>query len=240
LQRIFRICSAKRLLLATCGLSQRFWGFGGMAPEVCFLSTRSRFKARSCPNSRCDLDRTANRKTKLAVGTPLIDGDFGKAVRVLVPQSRARRQITGGPRAFQQLPGRGKSCPLWQHGRPEARHGVAEMVDVDDLREVVRPVWPAIRVIIAWLARRLGTRFAADALRTKQLSRRTIMARKEVYVDENGGTTSALLVSMFIAALFVLGLFLFGGDVFNFTGKKDLNVNLEPPRIDRPASSGAG
>ena len=45
---------------------------------------------------------TANRKIELAVSSALIDGDFGKSVRVLVPECRARRLIAEGPRALQQ------------------------------------------------------------------------------------------------------------------------------------------
>ena len=47
-----------------------------------------------------DFDRSANRKTELAVSAPLIDGDFGKPVRILVPEGRARRLIAEGPRAL--------------------------------------------------------------------------------------------------------------------------------------------
>jgi hypothetical protein len=37
-----------------------------------------------------DFNGTADRKIELAVSTPLIDGDFSKSIRVLVPESRAR------------------------------------------------------------------------------------------------------------------------------------------------------
>jgi hypothetical protein len=51
--------------------------------------------------SRDDLDRTADRETKIAVRAPLVNGDFGKPVRILVPKGRAERPITEGPFAFQ-------------------------------------------------------------------------------------------------------------------------------------------
>jgi hypothetical protein len=38
---------------------------------------------------RDDLDRNANRETKVAVRAPLINGDFGEPVRILVPEGRA-------------------------------------------------------------------------------------------------------------------------------------------------------
>ena len=51
-------------------------------------------------HSRYDFDRCANRETELAVGAPLIYGDFSKPVRILVPEGRTRRLITEGPRAL--------------------------------------------------------------------------------------------------------------------------------------------
>jgi hypothetical protein len=44
-----------------------------------------------------DFNGTANRETEFAVGTPLIDGDFSKPVRILVPKGRAGRLIAEGP-----------------------------------------------------------------------------------------------------------------------------------------------
>jgi hypothetical protein len=46
-----------------------------------------------------DLDRTADGKTEIAVRPPLVDGEFGKPVGILIPESHAWRQITEGPRA---------------------------------------------------------------------------------------------------------------------------------------------
>ena len=83
---------------------------------------------------------------------PLIDGDFGKPVRVLVPEGGARRPIAEGPFALQHPTRRGKPSVGRQHGRPQPSHGIAEMIDVNDLAEVVRPVCPAVRAILARLA----------------------------------------------------------------------------------------
>src|SRR6266478_7164548 len=99
---------------------------------------------RSCD----DLDRTADGKTEIAVRPPLIDGKFGKPVGVLIPESRAWRQITEGPRAVQNPTCRGQPCAGRQHSRPQAGHGIAEVIDVDDLAEVIRPVCPAISAIV--------------------------------------------------------------------------------------------
>ena len=47
-------------------------------------------------HSRYDFDRCANRETELAVGAPLIYGNFSKPVRILVPEGRALRLIAKG------------------------------------------------------------------------------------------------------------------------------------------------
>src|SRR5262245_64256412 len=96
-----------------------------------------------------DLDRTADRKTKIAVCAPAIDRDFGKPVRILVPESRARRPIAEGPRVLEHAARRGKFGIGRQHRCPQAGHGIAEVIDVDDFGEVVRPLSSAIRVILA-------------------------------------------------------------------------------------------
>src|SRR4029453_16260135 len=95
-----------------------------------------------CLHSRDDLDRTADLKTELAIGAPLINGDFGKSVRIFVPECHALRQIAEGHGALPPPTRRGKACIERQHGRPQPGHGIAEMVDVNDLRKVVRPVCP--------------------------------------------------------------------------------------------------
>jgi hypothetical protein len=104
------------------------------------------------PSFNDDLNANADRKTEIAVRAPLIDGDFGKPIRILVPEGSTRRQIAEGPRALQHSTGHGKPCVGWQHRRPYAGHGVAEMIDVHDLAEVVRPGCPAICVILTWPA----------------------------------------------------------------------------------------
>ena len=53
------------------------------------------------PSLRDDLDRIADRETKIAVRAPLVDRYLGKPVRILVPKGRSWRPITEGPFAFQ-------------------------------------------------------------------------------------------------------------------------------------------
>jgi hypothetical protein len=88
----------------------------------------------------------------------LINGGFSEAVRVLVPEGCTWRPIAKGPLALQQLSRRGKPSIGREDGRPQPCHGIAEMVDVNDLAEVIWPVRPAIRLISA---RPAGWRFAA-------------------------------------------------------------------------------
>src|SRR5262249_39850466 len=57
---------------------------------------------------RSDLDRSADRETKIAVRAPLIDRDFGESVRILVPERRARWPIAEGLRALQHSVRRNK------------------------------------------------------------------------------------------------------------------------------------
>src|SRR5580704_11255621 len=111
-----------------------------------------------CLRLRDDLDRNADRETKIAVSAPLINSDFGEPVRILVPEGRARRPIAEGPLALQQLTRRDELSVGRQRGRPQPSHGIAEMVDVNDFAEIVRPICPTIRVI---LARPAGWRLAA-------------------------------------------------------------------------------
>ena len=81
------------------------------------------------------------------IRAPLIDGDFDKSVRVLIPEGGAHRQVA--PRALQDPTCRNESGIKWHCRCPQAGHGVAEVVDIADLAEIVRPVWAAIRVILA-------------------------------------------------------------------------------------------
>jgi hypothetical protein len=64
------------------------------------------------------------------------------------------------------------------------------------------------------------------------------MADKEIHHVSDSGGGSWLAAGIVIAALALFGLF-FISDGFNFGGNKDINVNIEPPKIDRPAG-GAG
>ena len=80
----------------------------------------------------------------------------------LVPKGRAWRPITEGSLALQYPTRRGEPRAR-RRGRPQPSHGIAEMVDVDDLTEVVRPVRAAIRAILARLAgRRRAVRPASE------------------------------------------------------------------------------
>src|SRR5262245_22133979 len=87
-----------------------------------------------------DRDRTADRKTEIAVRAALVDRDFGKSVRILVPEGRAGRPIAERPRVLQHAARRGELGVGRQHRRAQAGHGIAEVIDVDDFGEVVRPV----------------------------------------------------------------------------------------------------
>jgi hypothetical protein len=44
---------------------------------------------RASLHSRDDLDRSADRKTEVAVGAPQVDRNFGEPVRILIPEGRA-------------------------------------------------------------------------------------------------------------------------------------------------------
>ena len=71
---------------------------------VSLVRASQQIKAVSDPplHSRDDLDRNADLKTELAIRAPLIDGNFGKPVRILVPEGRARRPIAEGYQLAQQ------------------------------------------------------------------------------------------------------------------------------------------
>src|SRR6516164_2547436 len=85
-----------------------------------------------------------------------------KPVRILVPKGLAWLPIAEGPLAL-QYPTRCGEFSVWgQRGRSQPSHGIAEMVDVDDLTLVIRPVCAAIRAVLAQLA---GWRLAACQLR---------------------------------------------------------------------------
>jgi hypothetical protein len=57
-----------------------------------------------------DLNGTANGESKLAICAPLIDGDFGKSVGILVPKGAAGRSIAEGAGTIQYATGRGQPC----------------------------------------------------------------------------------------------------------------------------------
>src|SRR5262249_23282026 len=96
-----------------------------------------------------DLDRPTHCQPQIAVRAALVDRDFGKPVRILVPEGRTRRAIAEGPRPLQDAPRSGELDAGCQRRCPQAGHGVAEMIDVDDFGEVVGPVSSAIRVVLA-------------------------------------------------------------------------------------------
>src|SRR5215472_6162643 len=68
-----------------------------------------------------DRDRAADRKTKIAVRAALVDRDFGKPVRVLVPEGRAGRPIAERPRVLEHAARRGELGVGRQHRRAQAR-----------------------------------------------------------------------------------------------------------------------
>src|SRR5262245_34566609 len=117
-----------------------------MPVDVAHRRFRSRDESDRLPYSKCaaprrlarhclfnNFDGTANRKIKLTVSATLIDSDFCKSVRVLVPECGARRPITEGPRALQQSTCHDQPCVARQHDRPKPTHRVAVMIDVNDL-----------------------------------------------------------------------------------------------------------
>jgi hypothetical protein len=69
------------------------------------------------------------------------------------------RPIAERPRVLEHAARGGELGIGRQHRCAQAGHGIAEVIDVDDFGEVVRPVSSAIRVILArpawwWLAAR--------------------------------------------------------------------------------------
>ena len=66
------------------------------------------------------------------------------------------------------------------------------------------------------------------------------MADKEIHhVQSDGGASMGLIAGVLIAALLAIGLIFFTGGL-DFEGSKDLNVNVEPPKIDTPDTGGKG
>src|SRR5262249_56693293 len=78
---------------------------------------------------RDDLDRNSDREPKIAVRAPLIDGDFGQSVGILVPECRAWRPIAEGPLALQYLARPAKLSAGRQHGCPHPRHAIPQTID---------------------------------------------------------------------------------------------------------------
>ena len=94
-----------------------------------------------------NFDRAADDKAEIAVGAAAINGDFGKAVRILIPERRAGRPIAEGCCALEG-PRRHRKPGLFRQPRcAQASHRIAEMVDVDDFGKVVRPVCAALRAL---------------------------------------------------------------------------------------------
>src|SRR5215472_5471661 len=125
-------------------------GFGFERAATGFLDLR--IAVQTCDvrrlHSRDNFDGNTDRKTELAVRAPLIDGDFGKPVGILIPESRARLSITERVRALQNPSRNQKSCGTRELGDPQATHGIAEMIDVDDLAEVIGPPRLAFGVVV--------------------------------------------------------------------------------------------
>src|SRR5262245_41676143 len=49
---------------------------------------------------------------------------------------------------------RDQPCIVWQHDGSQPGHGISEMINVNDLGQIVRPICAAMRVIPPWSARR--------------------------------------------------------------------------------------
>jgi len=86
-----------------CAFATSANAFSGSVSSIC-ASEQIR------PHSRDDLDRCADRNAEIAVRAPLIDGDFGKSVRILVPEGHARWAIAEGPCALQHVIRRCEPC----------------------------------------------------------------------------------------------------------------------------------
>jgi hypothetical protein len=66
------------------------------------------------------------------------------------------------------------------------------------------------------------------------------MADKEIHhVQSDGGVGTGLIAGILAVAILALGLIFFSGG-FDFQGSKDLNVNIEPPKIQTPDTGGKG
>ena len=66
----------------------------------------------------------------------------------------ARWPIAEGPGVLQHPTCRDQPCIVRQHDRPQPGHRIAEMIDVNDLGQIVRPICPAMRFILPRSARR--------------------------------------------------------------------------------------
>ena len=148
------VCSVRRLLPSVGGRSLGFRTFGQSVPRLRFPCRRiaANRVVTDPPHSKDDLDGNADREAEIVVRAPLIDRDFGKPVRILVPEGRVWRPIAEGSRALQRPTRHGKPCAGRQHSRPQPDHGIAEMIDVNDFAEVVWPVCLPICTIVTWSA----------------------------------------------------------------------------------------
>src|SRR5262249_22105530 len=159
----FTVLAVPGTKITATALPETAWAQGGWRPQRERRGGPRGDERRSGRNSTLELsddrDRTADRQTEIAVCASLVDRDFGKPVRVLVREARAERPIAEGPRALEHAARRGELGVGRQHRRPQAGHGIAEVINVDDFGEVVRPVRSAVRVILARPAwRRLAAR----------------------------------------------------------------------------------
>src|SRR6516162_9364357 len=114
-------------------MSRRFFGFERSASWIGFLDLPIAVQTcdMRCLNSRNNFDGITDRKTELVVRALLIDGDFGKSVGILIPESHARLSITERPRGLQNPSRNYKFCNTRELGDPQASHCIAKVINVD-------------------------------------------------------------------------------------------------------------
>src|SRR5262245_66598340 len=95
------------------GFSLRFGGLPGRG-FASFL------RIADIRHSTDELDRTADDEPEIAIRAAAIDGDFGKAVRILIPERRARWPIAEGgcalerPRSEERRVGKERGWAGWR------------------------------------------------------------------------------------------------------------------------------
>ncbi len=87
-----------------------------------------------------NLDRGAEGKAEGGIGPAPVDGDLGEAVGVGVPESLAVGGVREGAALPEPRARRLEHGPRRQRLGAQAGDGVAEMIDIDDAREIIGPV----------------------------------------------------------------------------------------------------